>query len=401
MDIREGGGGLVAFGLPFLAAGLFVVFGSVGLVPIDTGADGAGRPGLFLLGAGFALIGAVIAFGRRVTSLDLAEHAAVTQWRVLLPVRSWRYELGDFRAVTITFVRGDSDSADQYRVGLKARSGPPLVLCRPTAYALACDCAAAAARHLGFDIEDSSTGHATRMAAGEMDASVGQRLRARLEGQPSPVRPQEMRSEVDDTGAGVRIVVPMPRLHPLVIAGALVPAVVAMSMLAWLGIFSQSRALTPIEWIFFGLLFLGFAVMPVAHAASLWLRSRVGHTIVSVSTEGVRVEERTAFRTRTIARLDAREILDVDCSTKDSMIASARRDVEQQSSTMRNGTTVSPAADAVSGRVFALLGAFLTGKGVIVKSRQGLTTFGEGLADDEIRYLHGVVERALGGRTIS
>jgi len=43
----------------------------------------------------------------------------------------------------------------------------------------------------------------------------------------------------------------------------------------------------------------------------------------------------------------------------------------------------------------------LTGKGVIVKSRQGLTTFGEGLADDEIRYLHGVVARALAGRTVS
>lgn len=113
----------------------------------------------------------------------------------------------------------------------------------------------------------------------------------------------------------------MPRLHPLVIMGALVPAVVALSMLAWLGIFSQSRALTPVEWI------------------------------------------------------------------------------ELHSATMRNGTTVSPAADAVSGRLFALLGAFLTGKGVIVKSRQGLTTFGEGLADDEIRYLHGVVERTLAGRT--
>jgi hypothetical protein len=39
------------------------------------------------------------------------------------------------------------------------------------------------------------------------------------------------------------------------------------------------------------------------------------------------------------------------------------------------------------------------GRGVIVKSRQGLTTFGQGLDDDEIRYLHSVVRRALLGRT--
>ena len=46
-----------------------------------------------------------------------------------------------------------------------------------------------------------------------------------------------------------------------------------------------------------------------------------------------------------------------------------------------------------------MLGAFLEGKGIILKSRRGLTTFGEGLGDDEIRYLHAVVVRALAGRT--
>jgi hypothetical protein len=32
---------------------------------------------------------------------------------------------------------------------------------------------------------------------------------------------------------------------------------------------------------------------------------------------------------------------------------------------------------------------------VIVKSRQGLTSFGNDLDDDEIRYLHAVVRQAL------
>ena len=36
-------------------------------------------------------------------------------------------------------------------------------------------------------------------------------------------------------------------------------------------------------------------------------------------------------------------------------------------------------------------------KGIIVKCRNGLVTFGAGLPDEEIRYLYAVVLRALGG----
>ena len=46
---------------------------------------------------------------------------------------------------------------------------------------------------------------------------------------------------------------------------------------------------------------------------------------------------------------------------------------------------------------FGVLSWFLRGKGIIVKTRKGLTTFGEGLADDEIQYLHAIVRRALAG----
>ena len=37
----------------------------------------------------------------------------------------------------------------------------------------------------------------------------------------------------------------------------------------------------------------------------------------------------------------------------------------------------------------------MKGNGITIKTRQGLTTFGEGLDDLETRYLHYVVRRAL------
>jgi hypothetical protein len=47
--------------------------------------------------------------------------------------------------------------------------------------------------------------------------------------------------------------------------------------------------------------------------------------------------------------------------------------------------------------VFGVLSRFLKGKGIVVKTRTGLTTFGEGLSDEEIQYLHAIVMRALTG----
>jgi hypothetical protein len=47
-------------------------------------------------------------------------------------------------------------------------------------------------------------------------------------------------------------------------------------------------------------------------------------------------------------------------------------------------------------RWLGLLRRLVTSKGIIVKSRKGLLSFGAGLPDDEVRYLHAAVARALG-----
>jgi hypothetical protein len=160
---------------------------------------------------------------------------------------------------------------------------------------------------------------------------------------------------------------------------------------------SSPRPLQPIEWIFVGLLFLGFGLLPLASAIGRWLRSRVGRTIVGVSTQELRVQERGIFRTRIVAALSASDILDVDYSTKESMMISARRSAEAETATMRKIPSSAAAAGPSTEWVFGLLSWFLKGKGVIIKTRKGLTTFGEGLADDEIQYLHAIVRRALAG----
>ena len=396
LEIREGGGCLTLFGLPFLATGIFMLLASFGVVTIRSDGEPVTQATLLLLGVLFTLVGAVLAFGRSITTIDVGQQVLTKQWRILLPVLTRTYQLGDYSTVTLAFVRGDSDSADKYPIGLKGDTVAPLSLCSPTQYAEARQCAAAVARHLGLDIEDTSTDHPSHVTATEVNAPLQDRFRATTSA-PAPARPSVMRSDVADADGSVRMSIPMAPLNPLVIYGGLFPSVVVVVMLGWLGFFSISRALTPPERIFFGVLFVVFGLLPAVSVVARWLRSRVGRTIVTVSAHELCVQERGIFRTRTVAVFSASEILDVDYSTRESMMTSARRHAEEQTATMRQNPASSSAATAGTERVFTVLSWFLKGQGIVVKTRTGMTTFGEGLADDEIQYLHAVVRRALAG----
>ena len=380
LEIWEGGGGLALFGLPFFVTGIFMTLASIGVVTMRSVGEPVTRATLLPLGVLFTLVGALLVFGRSITAIDVGQHVITTQWRLLLPVRTWTYQLADYTTVTLAFVRGDSDSADKYPIGLKGSTVAPLPLCSPTRYAEARQCAAAVARHLGLDIEDTSTDHPSRVTASEAEAALQERLRGTVSAPELP-RPSAMRSDISDAADGsVRISIPMAPLNPLAIVGGLFPSIVAATMLGWLGFLSPARALTTPEWIFFGVLFVVFGLLPAASVLARWLRSRVGRTIVTVSTEELRVQERGIIRTRTVAAFPLTDILDVDYSSKDSMMLAARRSAEAETATMRRIPSSASTAGPSTEWVFAILGRFLKGKGLIVKTRTGLTTFGDGLA---------------------
>jgi len=394
LEIREGGGRIALFGLPFLAAGLFVLLGALDVIPIrHTG--NMTLPVAILFGLVFTLVGAAFVAGRGVTTLDVGQQVVAKQWRLLLPLRTATYQLADYQAVTIRFVPGDSETANCYPVGLKPAQGLDLVIARPTTYAEARTLAAAVARHLGFDIEDDTTDHPERLSASDAELSLGQRVRSEP-GETLPPAPATMRSEVATQDGELRISMPSPPLQPLVIVAMEMPSVVGAGILVFvLAPVFQRRGLTPAEWIFFSVLLIGFFVLPSIATVTALLRSRLGRTIVAVSPEGIRVEARRLLMpgTRHIATLDAGDILDVDFSTKDSILDASGRAAEARGTTMREGTPA--AGNAAAEHVLGVLGMFVKGQGVIVKTRTGVTKFGEGLADDEIRYLHALVRRAL------
>ena len=169
-----------------------------------------------------------------------------------------------------------------------------------------------------------------------------------------------------------------------------IPLVFGPSLLTF---FRDTRTPEPIGWAIIAFLTLFFGILPTATVVNGFLRSQRGGTIVHVSRRGIRVEERGAWKTQTVADLDADDILDIDYGTRESAVASTRRAVEHklhESGHLQPGQTHSRLE-----RLAGTAARWVKGRGVTVKTRQGLTSFGRDLGDDEVRYLHSVVRRAL------
>jgi hypothetical protein len=399
LQFREGGGVLAVFGVPFFLAGIFLLLTAAGVLAMNSDDDlgGWARPLLGLMGVAFTGVGGTLVFGRSWTALDNAERAVTKSWGLLVPLHGQSRPLHEFSRVTLGFDRGDSDSSDHFPVALKARSGPDLVLCSLTAFDEARTCAAEAAKHLGFPLEDASGDHAITLDPADADRPLQQRA-ARDASVTRPVPPSAAaRSEVHQETTGVRIVIPQPRMSRLGLGLVVVPVVVPLFAVPWLwDFFRQTRTPDAVGIAFLAMLTLFFGVLPGIAVVNGILRSRHGHTEVRVSRDGITVRTRDAWRMNTVATLDAGEILDVDYGTRETGIACTRRAVEEKL------TEAGHDAGSLSPRMEWLMTAaakWSKGRGVIVKSRRGLTTFGQDLDDDEIRYLHAVVRQALLSRT--
>jgi len=386
------------FGLPFFAAGIFMFLSVTDVVPIK-GSDSSTltRIVLPLMALAFTAVGGMLVFGRVLTVIDRAEGTFERQWRLLVLVRTETARLADCVAVAIDFSSGDSDSADSFPVMLKSRSSRDRKVFAAGSYAEARECATAIARLLNVDVEDATTDHSVSVPASQSSLSLADRLR--IDGGdhgPMP-RPSNMRSEVRAEGDGVRITIPTPPAHPFLMVATMVPVAIVMVLFGpFREFFHQTKTPDPIGWIFLGFFSFMFAVIPGMTVLSAILRARWGATIVTASRDGIRIDERGAWRTRTTGTFAAADIFDLDYSTTDSTIASARRTAiarAREAEGMARSTIVNPGLERVLTRIVA----FARNKGITLKTRQGLSSFGAGLDDGEIRYLHAVVRRALGG----
>lgn len=396
LQIREGGGCMSVFGIPFFAAGVFLFLSLLGIVPVSNADElpALAWPLLVLMAIAFTIVGGVLVFGRSWTTVDRAQREVIKQMSLIVPLHQRTIPLAGYTAIRLGFVEGDSDTSDRFPVALTGSTGADLVLWNATVYEQARACAGALGELLHLDIEDATTDHAVRLPAGQIDLPLRERWRTEsgLFGDVS--RPRDARSQVTRAGDTVTIEIPLPPTHWLWLAAGLIPlTILAVIIPAFARFFRQSQTPDAVGWIFLGFLTLFFGILPTLTALNAVLRSRRGATIVEISKQVVRIRQRGAWTTTTTASLDVSDILDVDYTSRESAIASATRATEQKimQSYPDHAETAGPRVE----RLVAALTRFVKNKGLTIKTRKGLTTVGQGLDDEEIRYLHSLIRRAL------
>ena len=401
IQIRQGGGCLAIFGLPFFGSGVFMLLASLGIVSMSNGGDAPGPLALPFMGLLFTAIGGGLCFGRAWTLVDGTRREVIKQWGLLVPMHADTQRVDDYTAVVVEFVRGDSDSADKFPVSLKARAGKNLQLCSSTEYGDSRACATAVAELLRFDFEDATTDHPVRLSVGQAAMPLQQRLQMEGTTIGASERPADARSDVSRDLDSVRITIPIARTHPAWIAITLIPiAFVGWFVSPLSQFFGRTHTPDPVAWVFLSFLILFFGVLPAMTVINGLLRERRGATIVTVSTRGIGIQERGAWTSGPLKTLAAAEILDIDFSTRGSVASSARQAAEHQVRSSWSGSeSSSQEIGPRTERVLAALSQLVKSGGITVKTRSGLTTFGQGLGDDEIRYVYSLVRGALIGNT--
>jgi hypothetical protein len=110
---------MAAFGVPFFAAGVFVILCVAGVIPLSNGHEMPrwGWLAMAFMGVVFTGVGGTFVFGRVWTTLDVTRRLVIKPWGLLIPIRERTHPLTGYSAVTLGFVRGDSDTSDRFPIG--------------------------------------------------------------------------------------------------------------------------------------------------------------------------------------------------------------------------------------------------------------------------------------------
>ena len=373
---------MALFGVPFFLAGLFLIASVTGVIHVNNQPGGWGFLMLVLMSVAFTAAGGVLVFGRRWLTLDAASRSLIKQQGLLVPMNHEQRPLGEFNSVVIA-LETDSDSADKYPIRLRASTGKDLVVCSSIKYEESLQRAEFLARFLQLPLTDTITDHETVASPQHIGETLQQRLRSGALKAGNPARPAPMRCEVREELGQTTVVIPGGKSR----AAALVFLVLPIVLIVFLGglgrFFTRTQTPLPVQFVFMGFLVLILGVAPLVAALNTGMSAIRSGTTLTVSSSGLLIERRGAWSTKA-EYFAAEDIFDLDESTFQGTLESTRRTHPEAS-----------ANPVVNSPVFTWLASKLPTKGLIVKSRRGLVTFGEGLPREELEFLKAALLRGL------
>jgi hypothetical protein len=381
VELRRGGGKIALFGAPFFLAGVFMLSGAAGIIPAYTESGERATPVILgPMGFVFLAIGGVMVFGRQWLILDLGRGSVLRQIGLLVPLRTSERAFSEFTAVVMTYYPGGSESVESYPVKLRGFAAKDVKIIDPLRFDESLRMAEYLAKTLDLPLLDSTTGPETTVNPDH----VGESLRDRLSRAPetAPAEPPvAMRSEVVRSAGETRIAIPAGGLKGIGDIRVLLPLAVFL-FATLIAIPTVGKSANP-RTLF--VILLIFGVPTICASVHFMIAGKRRKTAVNASRSGLVINRLEGRKTKTTV-IPIDDVLDVDFSTSDSAIRSARR------SGYRAGEQILENAPAI-----AALRKLVPNPGIVVKSRSALIRFGEGLSTDELQYLAWLLRKALTG----
>jgi hypothetical protein len=382
IERRQGGGCVSVLGLPFFLAGLGLLLLTAGFVPVgQVTEEWWGRLLLALLSLLFLAGGGAAVLGRRWLRLDRQARSLVRQIGFLIPMRTESRSLDDFNAVVMTFRLGGSDEPDRYPLSLRARAGKDFVIASPASFGDSRTLAEFMSRFLSLPLVDTTTDSAVVADPEHVGETLQWRLRA---GANQAERPASMHCQVSESGDRTTIVIPPRKSTAKTVFTGLFSFFVILVAAPFLWHQFSATGTPMVVGMFFTLVVvILFGVLPLA-STTLAL-GLLGSTVVTASPDAIVIQRKGVRRDSTTV-ITAADILDVDYSTFDGILESARQ------------SAAYPPGALAGNWIFDALRKSIPSKGIAIKTKQDLVMFGEGLPAGELRFLKWVLIKALTGK---
>ena len=372
LEVRRGGGVLIVFGLPFFLVGFFFLLVMTGVVPMDSNPP----PPMvgILFGGIFGSVGLGLMLGRAGIIID-KRHGTVTKWWGILVRCSQKVRpLADFKDVALSkeIRRSKTSTYTVYPVRLERDGKDRINIGETRDYPKSRAVAEQVAAFVELPVVDSSTGTEVRRQADQLDVSLRDQLKTQgtLE---LPEPPAAMRSQIRQRNSTVMIEIPPPAFNPaffgviaVVGVGVVIGPVVMFLIFA-----AQGDGGPPL--LFLLIFFVIMVLVPLSVGFRL-VKSR-GPTRVYISPTGGIRTERKKFGGLAKQEIPANEL--------EELVLNA------PSSALRSSTCQEVQVPPFVASILKSLGQ--GGGSLTARSDTMTLTFGGGLDEEELAYLHGVI----------
>jgi hypothetical protein len=274
----------------------------------------------------------------------------------------------------------------------------PLLIDAPADYQEARSTAEFLARFLQRSLEDMSSGKKVVRDPEHLDESVRERVRRTQEDIASlPPPPLEMRTRIEQTGEGVEIEIPGPRLGGLhLIPLIFVLVMVYFAIKIFFPILFSLPGLKTIRYGFGAFIGIFFILLPIVSTVRHLLRLKSQSTRVTVNPALLRVEEYRDGKW-VVTEIPAEELRELTLPTQLSLIEEVEVPGFKRTPSPGNSGVARMPDGRPAPRILEAILRLVGLPGITAIGKSDRVTFGKGLPEGELVYVHALIRSIIGG----